>query len=1273
MAESYYERRRRELGITSAPSSPSSSSSKASGNSTKEVSWYESKRMDLGMIPDTRPAKVEFNPSSVTMSPQQALSKGQGPIKTEVNTNPFTNNLSKKVEKPKVDQDTKEGQLQWFKDHGMGVVASALGKTSGVIDKALASKPGQFVDRFGNSAAELVGPTARPKADTGNKVANVAADVLGSIAGFTVNPAQIEQNLMTSTYNLADKALLSKGGQAAQKVISQGLQKANPALNRVGLNVGANTAQKVAENAVRGGLAGAAQNTMQEAARGNTDTGELIKAAGLGAVLGGAGDAAMSAAGSVIRNSKLGTGLELNKMIKNAPIDLKPNSGGKTARNVDITMPPNEYAANLKGSNVANKEIKPAINEQIKSNGEPILNPGQFAENSGVGITPFAKAKPYESLPDSTRSQLVTSLEREPKISAGLQDRLYTNLVDDTHPLKQFDDLVEEVLDKPLPASQSMHKLALATRGADMTAKQIITDAMVDSNGKVVGESLKSILSGLPKTVKTKVNSSTKSQIRKVSKDIYVDFEDYLINKHAITRAERKEQVFDKKLNWTPEYGKQKIAEYEEMFPEFKDTADKLYEYTKEMVNKWLVDTGMISADTAKAWFDANPHYVPNKRYFTPLEKRGGGSFRAKKGFANQTTPVKDYGKGGSERKIISPIESIIENTEAYVKAAKRNQVMQQAVRNIEADPERFANLFEIVKTDKLDDLTKIPLDGAGLDELLARFSEDFEKVLGKQSLDKDNIVRVLVNGKQVHVRVNDPQLLDAITALGPKAGNMVMDAVGWLTNKMKTLTTGANPVFSLTRNIFRDIPHAYISSKTTNNPIRFVADLADAAMQIMSDGELYKRYKRVGGGHSSSIAANRNLLAQSKRSVLPKSFLKDLGPRLYYGLENAMNAVESAPRLGEFKRLAAKGTDEDLKRALFEANDITVNFKRRGKLVHELDKVFPYMNAAIQGIDQIARLYKTNPKQATIKAFLGLTVPGAVLYALNYDNPDYQKVSNRVKDNFMLVPMGNGRFIKIAKPKELGTLFIDLPERLMRKFAQDDPAAFRDFADQLRTNFLPPGISGAAKSGGLTERALGAMGDTIMGPIADLAANENFAGSPIVPGYLSKLSPGLQADAKTTNVARWIGDKTYGTKFEQSPKKLDYLTGQYTGVLGQLGQPLLSPGGSVLSSLAQQVTTDPAYSNDISTEFYHYKDKIDQAYNDRSMKELPKWYNDSLRKYLDKLSSNMSQMRAEIRNIQNDKTLGNSDKRQRMRELQERINEIAETGNQAVRGQVPY
>ncbi|MNM10419.1 hypothetical protein D3C81_205440 [compost metagenome] len=893
---------------------------------------------------------------------------------------------------------------------------------------------------------------------------------------------------------------------------------------------------------------------------------------------------------------------------------------------------------------------------EIDPNADPILNPSQFENHSGLGISAFSKTKPYDSLRTDTRSQLMSRQYKEPKGLTVNTDRLYTALVDDLNPLNRQDKILDEVMGEKIPSNERIHDIGLASRGADVVAKRIITDGLVDAEGKVVGESLKSILSPL-------------KSLMKKSKHIYVDFEDYLLNKHAITRFERGEKVFRDELNWSPTYGAQKVSEYERMFPQFKEMSENLYEFQNQMAQHWLVDTGMIPQDMLDAWIKQNPYYVPNKRYFSDLEKTGKGFGGKKKGYGNQSNPVKSYEKGGSQRKIISPIEAMIENVDTFVKSAKRNKVMQQYVKNIERAPEDFEPWAEIVKQpEKPDDIAKIVMDEGGLDELLFRFSADFDKAMQRTQLDKDNIVRAMMDGQAVHVKVKDKQLLSALTALGPEQSGALLNTIGKVTNTMKLLTTGSNPVFTLTRNIFRDIPQSYIASQTSDNPISFVADLIGAALDIGFKRGAYKDFLNIGGGHASAIAADRNLLAQSKNAVLPLSGGSRVHRGLRDGYENFLNAFEAAPRLAEFKRVKSQGGD--LQAALMAAQDLTVNFKRRGALSGEVDKVFPYFNAAVQGLDKTVRTYIDDPVKAIVKSVLAVTLPTMALYALNYNDPDYQKLNNRTKDAFMLIPRGDGKFIKIAKPQEQGTIFSDIPERLMRMFAEQDPGAFRDFADRVRTTFIPPGIQGVTGKRGLIG---GLLGDTILGPGVDVVANESWSGAPVVPGYLQDLSPGLQADANTTVISRKLGELTYGTPFEVSPKKLDYLARQYTGFLGQFGQPMLSSGGDVGYALSQQMTADPVFSNDLSTEFYHYKSKLDQAYNDRELKQVPGWYSDPLRKRLNKISQNMSAVRKEIRSVQADTDLSNKDKRDKLRELQERINKMAETGNSLAREVIPY
>lgn len=870
---------------------------------------------------------------------------------------------------------------------------------------------------------------------------------------------------------------------------------------------------------------------------------------------------------------------------------------------------------------------------------------GILTGDKNLGISPFKKTDPYVNLKNDTKSQIVSRSKRERAPAGQRTVDIYSDLVDDVYRLKEADRIAELKKDGDLLPTESSYQLALASRYSDQIAKQILTDKLVDSAGNVIGGSLKDALS-------------------KLEPGKMVDFEDYLLNRHAITRMEdRGEKVFADDLNWTPDYGRSKVSSYEAANPAFKEMADQVYDFQKNMVQKWLVDTGMITQKKADAWFEANPYYVPNKRYFTELEKRKGGRGLTKRGYVGQSVPVKAYGEGGSQRKVISPIESMIENVDSFVKAAKRNQSMQALVANVKQHPDDYRDLVEIVERPEKFDLDAIDLtSGSGIDEVLSRLDEDFSQAMQATRKDRDNVIHVLVDGKPVHLKFNDKGLLNAVTAMGPDQVGKVFGAIGKVTNFMKTLTTGANPIFVFTRSLLRDIPQAYIASKSTNNPLQFGADLLEAAWSIMTNRELYKDFKRMGGGHTASVAADRNLLAQSKRKILPAKGGRVAGvvPKTFDLLQNILNATESATRLGEFKRLA-KDKDADGRLAgIFESQEVATNFKRRGRLTRELDALFPYFNAAVQGLDKFARTYKDNPVQATVKSFMAITIPTLVAYAFNYDNPDYQKLSNAVKDNYIMIPRGDGTFFKVAKPKEIGTIFSDVPERLMRQFLQQDPDAFRKFAGQLRETFTLPGVNGALQGferDGITGALSGAVSDTIVGPAVGAAANQNWAGSPIVPGYLERNSPELQFDSKTSAPAK-IAGKLTGT----SPMKLDYVMKQYLGGVGQFGLPATSAGGNTADALTKQVTTDPVFSNDIMDKFYSAKEKLDRAKADANVTgKIPPGYNDGQRKLYERVSDNIGALRTRSRAIEEDPNIPAASKRDQLRSIRDQMNQLAQ------------
>lgn len=824
-------------------------------------------------------------------------------------------------------------------------------------------------------------------------------------------------------------------------------------------------------------------------------------------------------------------------------------------------------------------------------------------------------------IPD-TRKHLVSKTDTKLRSKINMDNFMITS-VDDLHMLKQFDKVVENVTGTKLKPSESSYTLGLNSRGADQISKQILTNKAINSQGDVIGQSLKEVVSKIPK-----------------GKEL--DFEDYLVNRHAITRMERGEKVFPDDMKMSPEKSAVIVQEYEKNNPSFRQLAEQYYDYNRSVAKAWLVDTGIISPETWNGYLKANPNYVPNQRLFDELERPMHNG--AKKGFANQSDPIKKA--TGSQRKIISPIESTIENTDKYVKTAKRNEVMQTLIKNITKNPEAFKGWAEIVPTDKTPQSVIKELQEEGIEGFLENFNKGFDQ---KPDLTHGNIVTGIIDGQKVHVRVQDPQLLNAITNLHPQAQGAVIETVGKLTRFMKTVTTGINPIFTFTRNIMRDIPTAYVNSKTTHNPVTFTKDFAHAVLDIATNGELTKQFKALGGGHSSAVSTDINLLEQSKNELLKRkpsvASVKGVKSRVNQGIgfiENINNLVEMAPRLAEFKRASKNGDYDSKIKGIFEANDVTTNFNKRGTVARQADAFIPYLNAAIQGLNKTKRSITDQPLAFTVKGVTALSVPTMVLYAINHDNPKYHEVSRHIKDNFFLIPNptdGGETFIKIAKPREYGVMFSTPLERAMNQLENDDPEAFKGFAKHIVTNYLPPTNS-------------------VFKPFQDIRANKNFMDSPIVPGDLARLSPENQWDSRTSEPAKLLGKV-----FNQSPKHIDYLASQYGGILSDLGIPLTTKDGGIGEMLKRQVTADPVFNNDALNDFYEKKEKLDTAEADfkatgKSSKDL----NDELRKSYGRTSRDISDLRKEMKSILNDESLSKEERKERVREIQIEINNFART-----------
>lgn len=1229
----YIAERKKKLGVTGKVDKSQSSD------------YIQNRKMDLGIIPDTRPEPEPLK------TPDLAFNRPGEPINTYKMTAEAARNFS--LQKPKVSSPamSEREARDILRDNKLDIGSLAkqapiraeemaqenVARTGGLVERP------PYLERVKQKVNEWPTPL-QPLAAPLMAVAEApAVRAIGEALG-TVKPED-EGYLPVSGAGKKVGEIIAPIG-AALTVPGGALgggalyQQAGNVVGRYAPGLANSAGGRVAAEAIKGAGVGAPTGAGATLALNPQATGEEIaESALLGAAGGGLLGGALRGGGEAIRwgSGQLREGAE--RAAQNAlrtvnafdeTIDRSPNLRARVAQD-----------ATRRAEGIVPDNLPPV--SRLTSRITP-----QRDGPETMGISAFGKRGKFTN-PEDTRTYIASNTDREPIDIQGLWDRFYSKTTDDLQRINQFDKYVEKTTGKKLSPEERSYYLALNSRGADMTANHILTERLVDAKGDVIGGSLKDITQQIPRRA-------------------YTNFTDYLIARHAETRMARGEKVYDKRTKMTPEKVAQKIADYERTYPEFKAISEQLYDWNDKLTKSWLVDTGIISPEMAAAWKEANPYWVPNKRFFSKLERAGKG-LGAKRGFGNQNNPVKKYSPEGSERPIIDPIESMIEYVDKYVKVARRNEVMQTIIKNIQKDPENLEDFATILKREKVD--PKSVTGEKGMDSLIDELDGEFADAsnqLKKSDLDKGNVISGLVDGERVYLRVNDPGLLEAMVNLNPIASRGIIEAARKATNFVKLFTTGINPIFSLTRNIFRDIPESFIFSKTTNNVLKFGWDMLDSVVSTFFNRELYKRYKAIGGGHSSPVAADRNLLAQSKQAILPQQ-RQGLGllKRAYSGLENLSNIVETAPRLAEFKRITKRGgnTYGSRVKGLYEANDITTNFKKKGNVTKEADAIFLYLNAAVQGLDKTIRTFKDNPKAATAKAFAAITVPTVALYALNHDDPDYEQLSNYQKDNFYNIPLGDGTFFKIPRPREVGVPFGAAVERAMRAWWDEDPEAFRDFANTVSVAFTPPGIPTTELAKGDVMGSLASvLRDTIAGPIVDITSNENFAGAPVVPGYLEGLSPRNQHDASTSEVGKKIGNI-----LGMSPKQVDHLIRSYTGLIGQVGLPATTKDASFIDTARRQVTADPVFTNDLSRNFYELKEKVDTQYNDiRATGEVPEGYNDGVRKYLNGIAEDMSAISKALRAI-DDMDISRKEKKDKKRELTELRNNLARTAYRAVKG----
>lgn len=726
---------------------------------------------------------------------------------------------------------------------------------------------------------------------------------------------------------------------------------------------------------------------------------------------------------------------------------------------------------------------------------------------------------------------------------------------------------------------------------------------LLDKDGnKILQKSLANILSQLPGE---KVDS---------------DFTDYLVCKHAIEWVNEDKRVFaDDTLN-DVEMLTNKVRDYEKKFPTFKQVSEEVYEYQNELLKQWLVVSGLSTFEDIKELKQAYPCYIPFQRDVGDAKNIGT---KAKGSLANQQSGIK-HAKG-SGLDILNPIESIILNTEKFIKSAERNMVMREISKFTdkndgfgelleEIEPESSPNSISAfpVKAKIMDVLEKHNIDS----DLFFSIDEAINQTLGANLTEwiiKDNqgrdVVYVSENGEKRFFQVHNKELLIALNGLNKPQINGFIKFMGGASRIMKATTTGLNVFWSLRSNIFRDFDSAYKYSKEKNFAV-FAKDYVVSMWDAIKKSDDYKQYLAAGGGYSSIISNPKALTSVINKMCeidegKVKNFLNN-AMKVIEAIEGVSDVIEAGPRVAEYKRVLKETGNK--RKAVLAADEITVNFKRKGSYANTIEALFPYYNASVQGVSKIAT---TLANEETRTSFVVKSTVSAVLTCLMIfgwnglfdDEDEYEKLSAYKRNNFYNFYVGKGKFISIPKSKDtafLNSLFENIIFEITRD-NHDFKENVKNFSSYVFDTFLPSGVPNFAEIESIfsiPEQMLSDM--TLIGSVAEAMSNQNYMGSPIVPSQYENLEPWAQYDENTTAIAKWLGKL-----FNFSPMKIDHIITSNLGMVGDLLKDLTAEKKSLALGF-DTLVSDSAYSNDIVNKFYDDFDSAEKAKN-TSLKHRPK------------------------------------------------------------------
>lgn len=574
-----------------------------------------------------------------------------------------------------------------------------------------------------------------------------------------------------------------------------------------------------------------------------------------------------------------------------------------------------------------------------------------------------------------------------------------------------------------------------------------------------------------------------------------------------------------------------------------------------------LEQSGLLSADEAQMW-KSEASYVPLKGFAQGTKVEPGTRLPVGGGFSVGGREA--WRALGRRTRASDIIANVVAQTEQAIIRSEKNRVAQALLKLAQANPNE--SLWNVNATQEK------PTFNNRTGEVEYRTAVEPNAIIAK------------VNGEEYRVNLYDNRLLDAMKNMGAAKVGAILRGFSAANRFLSLTRTTLAPEFVLS-NFARDLQTAAVNltgEQSAGLAAKVVGNVPQAmrSMWMMRRGnadasewgQWAREFAEQGGMTHFMVqrtveeqqAKIESLLRETRGGVAGAS-RKVIRATLDL-VEDANSAVENGVRLSAYANARKQGMSAQQAASL--AKNLTVNFNRKGSAGPAINAMYLFYNASIQGAHRFLRAMKS-PKVRAIMAstaILGLAM-GFYNRAAGGKDDDGQdkwdKIPDWQKQRYFIILHHDGTMTKFPMPYTYNLPYLLGQEMSDVIFGNKEPSsAAANMMNGVVNAFNP--IGNIDFKGDITHQIAKLSTPTVTMPFLDIALNENFFESPIMPEqdpyskvptpdsyrYFPSTNPEAVALAQELNRATG-GNAVRSGAIDISPASMVYVMDYLTGGIG--------------------------------------------------------------------------------------------------------------------------